>query len=216
MQAETQTLARKSVVGVFDSQAEADAALEQLRAQGVAPEEISVMSRDAQPTEETEVARPASPVAVGAATGATLGGALGVLLGWMEAIGSIQIPGIVVGTPSIPGVGTPLGDAVLAATLVGLLLGAAVGGLIGALLGLTVRVDRTQPAETKPHEGRLLVTVHPSQALDVESVGRIMQASGGYDVRIYDLQVVPSMTTDEAVAAQGMAAAAGLPATSHP
>src|SRR5436190_1452166 len=74
MQAETQTLARKSVVGVFDSQAEADAALEQLRAQGVAPEEISVMSRDAQPTEETEVARPASPVAVGAATGATLGG----------------------------------------------------------------------------------------------------------------------------------------------
>src|SRR5438128_6154252 len=130
MQVETQTLAHKSVVGVFDSQAEADAVLDQLRDQGLASYDVSVMVRDAQPMDEAPVAKPISPVAGGAATGAVLGGALGVVLGWMEAIGSIQIPGIVVGTPSIPGVGTPLGDAVLAASIVGLILGAAVGGLI--------------------------------------------------------------------------------------
>src|SRR5207248_2523435 len=126
MQADTQANSPSSIVGVFDSAVDAERALEQLRVQGVKPEEVSVMMRDARASETEEPVTTASNVAGGATTGAALGGLLGSLAGWMVSIGAI----------AIPGVGLVIGAGVLAATLTGLAVGAAAGGLIGALLGL--------------------------------------------------------------------------------
>src|SRR5207253_2319381 len=71
----------------------------------------------------------------------------------------------------------------------GLALGAAIGALVGAFLGL--RVPQPEPAPARPHtgEGRVLVTVHPTADLSAQSVLEVMQAEGGYDVRVYDTGV---------------------------
>src|SRR4051812_45202270 len=80
---------RHSIVGVFDTSVEAERALDQLRAQGVAPEDVSLMMRDMKATEEAASTPPAANVMGGAATGAAFGGLLGGLAGWMLAIGAI-------------------------------------------------------------------------------------------------------------------------------
>src|SRR5205809_370055 len=179
----------QSVVGVFDSEADANRVLDQLRAQGLSGDDFTIMMRDARPSNGAPSVRPGSPVTGGAATGAIFGGLLGVVLGWMIAIGAISIPGVGNGTPSIPGVGTVVPEGVLAAALAGLALGASIGALVGAFLGL--RVPQPEPAAVRPHtgEGRVLVTVHPSAGLSAESVLEAMQAEGGYDVRVYDTGV---------------------------
>jgi hypothetical protein len=164
-------------VGVFDGQDEAERALEQLREAGLQPGDVSLLMRDA-PSGDTESERSyPSPVAGGAAAGAALGGLLGGAAGWAIAIGAI----------TIPGVGFLIGAGALAATLTGIALGAATGGLIGGLLGLGVPEDEARQYEGHVREGRVLLTVHPGPDLPVERVTGIVEANGGYDVRVYDL-----------------------------
>lgn len=177
----------KSVVGVFDSSVEAERALAQLRAMGAGPEDVSVMMRDSKGGEMVTTDAAGSPVAGGAATGATLGGLLGGLAGWMVSIGAIVIPGV-----AVPGVGTIIGGGVLASTLTGLAIGAATGGLIGALLGLGVPEEDAREYESHLKEGRILVTVHPSPAIEAAAALSVMQANGAYDVREYDAPRAPA------------------------
>ena len=193
-QSDTQAEGARSIVGVFDSSAQAEAALEQLRAEGLGPNEVSIMMRDAH-SEETVVEQAASsPVAGGAATGAALGGLLGGLAGWMVSIGAL----------AIPGVGLVIGAGVLATLLTGIALGAATGGLIGALLSLGVPEDDARQYEGHLREGRILLTAHPGPEFDVDSAVRFMETNGGYDVRVYGSTPVRAVTpigADEAAAA---------------
>ena len=92
MQTETRVGISRSIVGVFDGPDEAQTALEQLRAEGLGPDEVSVMMRDAQVAESLPEQVAESPVAGGAATGAAIGGLLGGLAGWMVAIGAEREP----------------------------------------------------------------------------------------------------------------------------
>lgn len=176
MQIETRPHISRSIVGIFDSSEEAQQALEQLRAQGLGPDQVSVMMRDAQAAESIQEQAAGSPVAGGAATGAALGGLLGGVAGWMVSIGAI----------ALPGVGLVIGAGALAAMLMGVALGAATGGLIGALLGLGVPEDEARQYENHVREGRVLLTVHPSPLFDVTRATRILEANGAYDVRVYD------------------------------
>jgi tetrahydromethanopterin S-methyltransferase subunit B len=186
MQMGVQSTANQSVVGVFDNEVDANAVLDQLRGLGLSADDVTVMQRDARPSEEVAPGRPGSPISGGAATGAIFGGLVGVLVGWMIAIGAIPIPGVSNGTPAIPGVGTVVPEGVLAAALTGLALGAATGALLGALLGARVPAGEPAVAEPQRREGRVLVTVHPSAAVTPEAVLEAMQSGGGYDVRVYD------------------------------
>ncbi|MFL5732484.1 MAG: hypothetical protein ACJ78Q_04725 [Chloroflexia bacterium] len=188
-------MTHQSVVGVFDSEAEANEVLDQLRSFGLSQDDVTVMLRDAPPTPQAPTGQPGSPVVGGAGTGAVLGGLIGVLLGWMIAIGAISIPGVANGAPAIPGVGTVLPEGVLAAAIAGLVLGAVVGALIGALLGLRVPRDEPTTPATGPREGRVLVTVHPTDEVSTEMIQAAMQTGGGYDVRVYDSAVAQSTTS---------------------
>ncbi len=183
VQAEQAEVAR-SIVGVFDSSAQAEAALEQLRAEGLGPNEVSIMMRDAHSEETVAEQAASSPVAGGAATGAALGGLLGGLAGWMVSIGAL----------AIPGVGLVLGAGVLATMLTGIALGAATGGLIGALLSLGVPEDDARQYEGHLREGRILLTAHPGREFNVENAIRLMETNGGYDVRVYDSAPVRAVT----------------------
>ncbi len=186
MQMETRTGISRSIVGVFDSSDEAQRALEQLRADGLGPDEVSVMMRDTHVTESIQEQAASSPVAGGAAAGAALGGLLGGLAGWMVAIGAI----------AIPGVGLVVGAGALAAMLAGIALGAATGGLIGGLLSLGVPEDEARQYEDHLREGRVLLTVHPSPDFEIARATGILEANGAYDVRVYDSP--PQHTTGEA------------------
>ena len=68
----------QSVVGVFDSEADANKVLDQLRAQGLSGDDFTIMMRDARPSDGAPRVRPGSPVTGGATTGAIFGGLLGV------------------------------------------------------------------------------------------------------------------------------------------
>src|SRR5688500_5244328 len=109
-----------TVEGLFDSTAQAQAAVEQLRSSGVNASDIGVAMRSAAGTTETEVVTDVDAGGGGAVTGAVGGGVLGGLAGLLVGIGAL----------AIPGVGPVVAAGPLATTLVGAGIGAATGGLI--------------------------------------------------------------------------------------
>jgi uncharacterized membrane protein len=172
---ETRAVHQRSVVGVFDHEADAERALEQLKELGIGGADVSLMMRD-QAGEEPQGDTGGSPVTSGAASGAAIGGLLGGLAGWMIAIGAIGIPGI----------GTIVGAGALAAMLTGAAVGAAAGGLVGALLGLGIPEEEAKAYEAHVRAGRMLVTIHPSSSMDAARAQQLLQSNGAYDVRVYE------------------------------
>jgi hypothetical protein len=197
-----------SIVGVFDSAAQAQRALDQLRAIGLSGDEISVMARDQgsrmpsgirpqmnrpelglgdrqEPTSQEGSgsgdeadSESSQNVAGGAATGAVFGGLLGAVAGWMVSAGAL----------AIPGVGIVVGASVLTTTVAGAALGTAIGGLIGALISVGLPQRDADKYEEHLREGRILLTVRPHMAESIRSdthIEEILQASGAYDVRVY-------------------------------
>jgi hypothetical protein len=125
----------KTVVGLFDSPADAQSAVQELLNMGFANSDISLLANDAHGEYAGTRAVGASDSATGegAAAGAVGGGVLGGGLGLLVGIGALAIPGI--GPVLAAG---PLAAALGAAgasTLVGAGVGAAAGGIIGALVG---------------------------------------------------------------------------------
>jgi len=87
----------KTVVGSFDSIAEAAAAARDLRAAGFLENDVNVIANNQQrPYVEgdTTAARPVSDKASGAATGIVAGGALGGAAGLAASLMGLAIPGI--------------------------------------------------------------------------------------------------------------------------
>jgi hypothetical protein len=123
----------RTITRMFDSRAEAEAAVADLEAIGVDRDDISIIAhggraaagegrsfldKDADGDGRGDVAEGAGK---GAATGGVIGGAAGLLAG--------------IGALAIPGVGPVLAVGWLGSTLAGAVAGAAVGGATGGLLG---------------------------------------------------------------------------------
>ena len=147
----------RTVVGMFPTRNEAEAAIRELKAAGFSDEQIGVALQDTD--EQRELVESAGvSTAEGAATGAVSGGLVGGLIGLL-------------GSLLIPGVGPIVVGGVLASTLTGAGIGAATGGIIGALVGMGV------PEADAPHfdqglrSGRTLVTVSAGRQ-DRRSAGR--------------------------------------------
>ncbi|MEP7190838.1 MAG: general stress protein, partial [Roseiflexaceae bacterium] len=125
----------KTVVGLFDTAAEAQSVVQELVNSGFQHNDISLVANDAKgeyanyhPSDTA-----GSSTAEGAGAGAVGGGVLGGVLGLLVGVGALAIPGI--GPVLAAG---PLAAALGAAgasTLVGAGIGAAAGGIIGALVG---------------------------------------------------------------------------------
>jgi len=125
----------KTVVGLFDTSAEAQSVVQELIDSGFQPTDISLVANDAKGEygNYREVGADGSATAEGAGAGAVGGGVLGGVLGLLVGVGALAIPGI--GPVLAAG---PLAAALGAAgasTLVGAGIGAAAGGIIGALVG---------------------------------------------------------------------------------
>jgi hypothetical protein len=129
----------KTVVGLFDTAAEAQSVVQELINSGFQRNDISLVANDAKGEyanyreASREVGATGSSTAEGAGAGAVGGGVLGGVFGLLVGVGALAIPGI--GPVLAAG---PLAAALGAAgasTLVGAGIGAAAGGIIGALVG---------------------------------------------------------------------------------
>ncbi|HYH64506.1 MAG TPA: YsnF/AvaK domain-containing protein [Urbifossiella sp.] len=146
-----------TVVGVFATRTEAEAAVRDLRAAGFADADIGLVGRnaDGKVTHETGDTNAGEGAVIGAAAGA---GAL--------ALGSLAVTFGV-----IPVIGPILAVGPLAAALISAGAGAAAGGLAGALIGWGIPEDDAGYYEGEVKAGRYLVTVNAaarsSEAWDI-------------------------------------------------
>jgi hypothetical protein len=124
----------RTVVGLFGSRSEAEAAIRELKAAGFADSLIGVATSDGKASRDS--------VAGSALGGGLLGGLLGLL-----------------GSLLVPGVGPLVVGGVLASTLAGAGVGAATGGIVGALAGMGVPEHDAEHFDQGLRQGGTIVTV---------------------------------------------------------
>ncbi len=156
----------ETVVAVFHSHSEAQAAVRDLKAAGFTDEQIGVAAKDLDGShqEHTE-GNMAGKVATAGAVGGLGAGALwglGIVAGVLPAIGPVIAGGAL---------------AAIAASAAGT---AAAGGLIGALIGLGIPEEEAEYYESELNSGRTVVTVKAG-AGKYDKARRILDDSNAYD-----------------------------------
>jgi hypothetical protein len=173
-------MANKSVIGIVDSEAQADNIVVALRDAGFSNNDISAIFPDKRGTRdfahEHNTKAPEGAVA-GAASGGVLGGTLGLLAG----IGALAIPG--------------LGPFIAAGPLMGALSGAAVGGTVGgiagALIGLGIPEIEAKKYEGKLLSGNILLAVHVESSEAEDRARDLFKREGARDISTTSEASVP-------------------------
>ena len=175
-----------TVIGLFDTYADAEAAVRDLVDRGISRDRISLVANryatgyTGNETFETTTADEAghSGTGHGAKTGSVVGGLTGFLIG--------------MGFLAIPGVGPLLAAGPILSTLAGAGLGAAAGGLLGALTNAGVPKEHAELYSEGVRRGGTLVTVDAPDgreneiapildrhnAVDIEQRGLVYRQTG--------------------------------------
>lgn len=171
----------KTVVGSFDSVADATSAAGALRAAGFLESDVNVVANNAQrvsvdATTGTGVdtatnVRVGDDGSSGAATGAIAGGAIGGAAGL-----AVSLMGL-----AIPGVGAILAAGPIVAALTGAGAGAVAGGLIGALTDQGVDETVAEYYAEAVRRGAALVTIRADESRVDEAEG-ILRNHGAFDI----------------------------------
>jgi hypothetical protein len=161
----------KVVIGIVDSEGEAENLLQRLRQDGFSSSEISAIFPDKRGTRdfahEHHTKAPEGAVA-GAAGGGLLGGTLGLLAG--------------IGALAIPGLGPFIAAGPLMAALSGAAAGAAVGGIAGALVGLGIPEIEAKMYEGKLRSGNILLAVHVDDSDEEKRARAAFEQLGAHDI----------------------------------
>jgi hypothetical protein len=168
------TQQRRTAVGLFDHQDDLERVLNELKASGFNPEQVSLVAKDKGVTREI-VETTGMGGGEGAGVGAVAGGITGGLLGWLVGIGALAIPGI----------GPIVAAGALATTLGGAAIGAAAGGLIGALVDLGIPEEEATFYQEGVTRGGMLLTVHAESDAQLYQANEVMRRNNGTDVRTY-------------------------------
>jgi uncharacterized protein (TIGR02271 family) len=156
-----------AIVGVFETKARADQAIEDLQAAGFDENKIGMVYRDEDGKTVKTGAADETHAEEGAVAGAVAGAAGGALVG----------AGIIAGV--IPVIGPVLALGTLGTVLVNAAGGAAIAGLTGALIGWGIPEEDAEYYENEVKMGRYLVTVEADgRALEAREV---LYRRGGYD-----------------------------------
>ena len=163
----------KTVVGSFDSIADAAAAARDLRAAGFMENDVNVIANNQQSLgrEGDTATTTGEKSASGAATGIVAGGALGGAAGLAASLMGLAIPGI----------GPILAAGPIAAALAGAGAGAVAGGLIGGLTDIGVSETHAEYYAEAVRRGGALVTVRADEAR-AEEAERIIRKHGAFDI----------------------------------
>lgn len=148
----------KTILGIFQNQANAEEALTELEDAGYNVKDISIIMKDrgqAEALRSSTGANIGEGVAEGVTTGAVIGGLAGLLIG----VGAIAIPGVgalLIGGPLSAALGL---TGAAATTVSGAATGAIAGGLLGALVNLGLPEENAREYETRIREGGILLAV---------------------------------------------------------
>ncbi len=159
-----------AVVGVFQSDADAEHALADLLEKGFPREKISLISPKSEHSEHIKIdgaeVEHGEDIAIGAVGGSLVGGMLGALVGML-----------IVG---IPGIGPVLVAGPIAAAIAGAGAGAVGGGVLGGLTWAGITHDEAHVYENLLHEGKTILMVQTSADKRDEAVA-ILHRDGAAD-----------------------------------
>ncbi len=162
---------KKAIIGIVETQYQAERVVEQLQANGFLANDISVLFPDRQGSTDFAVEHntkaPEGAIA-GAGTGGVIGGTLGLLAG--------------IGLLAIPGLGPFIAAGPLMATLGGAALGAGAGGIVGALVGMGIPEIEAKLYENKIKSGKILVAVHTDDSRQQKRARAVFDLSDAEDV----------------------------------
>ncbi|TCZ65517.1 general stress protein [Roseicella aquatilis] len=157
-------MATRTIARLFDSYADASAAVRDLEAAGFARDDISLIANRSDSTGGTNATDTTtdSEAGSGAGTGATLGTIVGGGAGLLAGLGALAIPGL----------GPIVAAGWLVAAVTGAGVGAAAGGLLGALTGSGLSEEESHVYAEGVRRGGNLVTVRAddSRAAEIESI----------------------------------------------
>ena len=143
-----------TVCRVYDSYAQARAAVDAVQGAGVPASDVSIVANKYVSAEHADVDEVS-----GAATGAGIGGALGGGAGLLAGLGMLAIPGL----------GPVVAAGWLASTVAGAAAGAATGGIVGVLVDAGVDRDHAAVYSESVRRGGTMVTVRVPD----EAAGRV-------------------------------------------
>lgn len=175
---------KKAVIGIVQTQYQAEKIVEQLQANGFLPSDISVLFPDRAGTSDFAIEH-ATKAPEGAAAGAGTGGILGGTLGLLVGIGALAIPGL----------GPFIAAGPLMATLGGAAVGAGVGGVAGALIGMGIPEIEAKLYEGKIKNGNILVAVHTDDSRQQKRARAIFDLADAEDVSTMSESSNPPATT---------------------
>jgi hypothetical protein len=156
------------VLGTFEDRAVAQAAIERLKAAGIAEGEISLLARDLEVEVPVAVeGTPATATVTGAAAGGLLGALGGVLIG--------------LATLAVPGVGPVVAAGPLLAALSATAFGAAAGGMVGALVDMGVPEEHVRLYVSDVKRGHVLLAVR-TDALSEARLRDLMAEAGALNL----------------------------------
>jgi hypothetical protein len=161
----------QAVFCLAKTEAQAITIVDQLKAAGFSPNDISVLLPDKTGTKDFAHEQH-TKAPEGATAGAGTGGVLGGALGWLVGIGALAIPGL----------GPFIAAGPIMAALSGAAAGAALGGIAGALVGLGIPEYEAKRYEGKIKEGNLLISVHTENRTERDRAKRIFEQAGAEDI----------------------------------
>ena len=175
---------KKSVLGILDSQMQAERTVAALQEHKIPVSAISVLLPDTDGTRdfahEHHTKAPEGAVA-GVSAGGVIGGTLGVLVG--------------IGALAIPGLGPLIAAGPLMAALSAASVGAAIGGVAGGLIGLGIPEIEAKLYEGKIRGGNILMAVHVESAEAQRIVEEVLKHEGAHDITATSEASVPRNAT---------------------
>jgi Protein of unknown function (DUF3341) len=160
-----------AVFGIYQTYADAEYAVDALRAEGFRNTDVSVLFPENKGTKDFAVEKN-TKAPEGTAAGATTGVVVGGVLGWLAGIGAL----------AIPGVGPFIAAGPVMAALAGVGVGGAVGGIAGALIGMGIPEYEAKRYEGRIKDGGILLSVHCDDGNWVTKAKKIVERTGAQDI----------------------------------
>ncbi len=153
--------ANQTVIGVFESRAKAENAVNTLRKQGFTTEEINIVSKKQKNQDQDGTYD--DDITDGTLTGGTLGGIGGLLMG----AGALMLPGI--------------GPIIAVGPITAAVGGAIAGGIAGGLIDWGIPAEASQRYEQEVADGSILAIIR-TDTTKVSSAAQILRQNGAKDV----------------------------------
>jgi hypothetical protein len=171
---------KKSVIGIVETQVQAEEIVSELQSTGVPASQISVLFPDKQGTKDFAHEHH-TKAPEGAIAGVGAGGAIGGTIGLLAGIGAL----------AIPGVGPLIAAGPLLAALSGAAAGATLGGVAGALVGLGIPEIEAKTYEGKIRGGNILIAVHTEDSENEKRAKQTFEKYKAHDIVVTGDSSVP-------------------------